>query len=635
MAWDAGSPEQLEKLVGYRMTNGQCFDNRDEAYLAMCQMAESENRRHSFAAIPSVFTGRFSRTQLKARCHMEDCTFRLTVRKTTNTNNVWKVGESINHSCQPHSPNSRQSRTAYSPKMFTSLISHRIAEGLQCSSREVRCVLSPYLRLEPSRSFVLRVRDASYKAYGGESSNILGILPSYVAKLNYLGHNAKLIMNPREDMVSVALRVALENHKKGPDKDSVFDAVSVREHLEKNADKASYFYAAMFVSKIARDMISMLVPVFSADAAHCTGPSKGTLFSLYGSDVNHRQVLLSLMIVADNECEDTWSMFLEFAYQSLGFNWSGVRIITDQDKGARKAIDKHLSGAKRFLCAMHRKTNVYKNCDVITGKAFGEAVHTYTMASLNDAKGKYSPAGNAYISKVPDCEQYPLGCGHLYGKVSSQGVESMNNALKNVRGMSAAAAFITSIQDDQRRHIKAATYARQLRSEDHPQAVKKQLDSVEFYSRKNNMPVVFTNVEKTKCRVPSSQTYLHSYDVDLEGRSCTCGKWNMTMFPCSHAAKACRAANVNLKMCLSSFHETKMLKQQYSVDEYVLPATNNHEIDEDVAPPLAVPPTRGRPRKRRRIGALEATKSRRCGRCGTRSHNVRTCPLSQGAVSTQ
>lgn len=43
-------------------------------------------------------------------------------------------------------------------------------------------------------------------------------------------------------------------------------------------------------------MFKKLIPVFSADVAHCTGSTKGTMFSMYGSDVKKRQVLLDIML---------------------------------------------------------------------------------------------------------------------------------------------------------------------------------------------------------------------------------------------------------------------------------------------------------------------------------------------------
>lgn len=219
----------------------------------------------------------------------------------------------------------------------------------------------------------------------------------------------------------------------------MFDEALVRTLLESHAVNKSYFYAGLYSPNVSREMMPKLVPVISADAAHCSGLSKGTLVSLFGADVNHRQVILAIMVVGDNQIAETWSIFLQFANKSLKFNWKCVKIITDQQKGVRNAIGIHLPGAKQFLCTMHRKTNVYKNCDGVTGQAFVCAVKTYTHKELQCAKDKYRPAGRFYMEKWIENEQYPLICGYLQGVKTSQGAEAMDNALKKVHTAPSAA----------------------------------------------------------------------------------------------------------------------------------------------------------------------------------------------------
>lgn len=64
-------------------------------------------------------------------------------------------------------------------------------------------------------------------------------------------------------------------------------------------------------------MFPKFVPVFSLDAAHFTSPTKGTLFAIYGSDVNKHQVLIELMLVADNEKASIWKLFIDFVTMAL------------------------------------------------------------------------------------------------------------------------------------------------------------------------------------------------------------------------------------------------------------------------------------------------------------------------------
>ena len=75
--------------------------------------------------------------------------------------------------------------------------------------------------------------------------------------------------------------------------------------------------------------------------------------------------------------------------------------------------------------------------------------------------------------------------------------------------------------------------------------------------------------------------------------------------------------------------------QYTDLGEYTVPSTSTleFEMDESILLPLATMPRHGRPCTRRHRGALESsTRVSRCGICGGRSHNRRTCPNSASAV---
>jgi len=79
-----------------------------------------------------------------------------------------------------------------------------------------------------------------------------------------------------------------------------FNSDEVSSLLEsRTAFAANHLYALLYAPAVAVNMYQRLVPVFQTDAAHCSGKTKGTLFSFYGSDANRRMVLISLMFVCD------------------------------------------------------------------------------------------------------------------------------------------------------------------------------------------------------------------------------------------------------------------------------------------------------------------------------------------------
>lgn len=142
---------------------------------------------------------------------------------------------------------------------------------------------------------------------------------------------------------------------------TTFEEQKVRDLFEEHLlDDYKYFYSARYVSLYAKKMFSLLVPVFATDAAHYFGSIKGTLFSFYGMDKDHRQVCIGFMVVAVNESEKTWSLFLRFIKSSLEVQWNNVVVIIGQDRGGNAALHTVMPESERCFCTWHRNQNVAK-----------------------------------------------------------------------------------------------------------------------------------------------------------------------------------------------------------------------------------------------------------------------------------
>lgn len=102
-----------------------------------------------------------------------------------------------------------------------------------------------------------------------------------------------------------------------------------------------------------------------------------------------------------------------------------MSIISGQGRGARNFIKTFLPGATQFHCTMHRNQDVYKICDVASGKTFLQAINAQTALDLQKAHEVYSTTGPLYIGKISDHSQYPFSCGNLFDKFTSQGAETM------------------------------------------------------------------------------------------------------------------------------------------------------------------------------------------------------------------
>lgn len=103
--------------------------------------------------------------------------------------------------------------------------------------------------------------------------------------------------------------------------------------------------------------------------------------------------------------------------------------------------------------------NVVKNTDKATGRAFVQALKSWTDEQLAFSKAEYFAHGRAYIERVEDRHQYPFKRGRLFGMSSTKGTESMNNANRPFRGMGMYSAFVRLVERDHDRHQRTTIHS--------------------------------------------------------------------------------------------------------------------------------------------------------------------------------
>ena len=118
-----------------------------------------------------------------------------------------------------------------------------------------------------------------------------------------------------------------------------------------------------------------------------------------------------------------------------------------------------------------------------------------------------------------------------------------------------------------------------------------------FYAKYSKM----SNYEKTVCPrwfmriekamldsrsyavVPNSQgrrfevdnMHRERFQIDLDERTCSCGKWDLTGIPCSHAAAACVKLNISAHDFVEEwYHKEKFLRIYH---EGILPVPDERE----------------------------------------------------------
>ncbi|XP_026416015.1 uncharacterized protein LOC113311390 [Papaver somniferum] len=120
-----------------------------------------------------------------------------------------------------------------------------------------------------------------------------------------------------------------------------------------------------------------------------------------------------------------------------------------------------------------------------------------------------------------------------------------------------------------------------------------------------------------------------SHTVDLLNKTCTCQRWRVYGFPCSHATTAISSKGDQYVDYIEDYFKVTNFQQLYSIVIRPIPNYNRPEqyLPEDtIFPPHPrVPP--GRPKGNRIMNAWEkARKSVRCSNCKKKTHhNKATC----------
>ena len=117
------------------------------------------------------------------------------------------------------------------------------------------------------------------------------------------------------------------------------------------------------------------------------------------------------------------------------------------------------------------------------------------------------------------------------------------------------------------------------------------------------------------------------YVVDVEKKTCTCGKWQIFKFPCKHACACIETLHRNIYAYCDAYDRVESFRLTYSGVMYPIPSDGTYATGRDETDFVLSPDVRTQPRrpKTRRIPSQVECSSTRCGLCKKVGHNLRTC----------
>lgn len=123
-----------------------------------------------------------------------------------------------------------------------------------------------------------------------------------------------------------------------------------------------------------------------------------------------------------------------------------------------------------------------------------------------------------------------------------------------------------------------------------------------------------------------------NFVVDLDKKTCICREFDLDQMPCAHALAVIRKRKMSSYPFCSNFYTPEALESTYAVTDY--PVGNicqwEWEIPEEVEnrkvlPPITQQRSGGRPKRKSIPLVGEEQVMKKCGRCGERGDNRKTC----------
>lgn len=244
----------------------------------------------------------------------------------------------------------------------------------------------------------------------------------------------------------------------------------------------------------------------------------------------------------------------------------------------------------------------------------------------------------AYLDKIPK-EKWSISNdgGHRYGIKTSNHVESFNGVLKNVRFLPITALVqatffrVNSYFVDRRDKTKS----RILNGDHFSERILEQIAANKKLATQHQ--VHRYNREEGSYGVISGRTHT-SHAVNLLKGTCTCNKWQIYHYPCSHLMAVCSNENLEYEQFVDKFYSSQEYYASYQPSFHPVPDESYWRPwhGKKLIPNAELKRGEDRPKASRFHNEMDnpsqVKRKSKCSLCHGESHNKRSCP-SKASVS--
>ncbi|KAL9676373.1 hypothetical protein QQ045_004587 [Rhodiola kirilowii] len=379
-------------------------------------------------------------------------------------------------------------------------------------------------------------------------------------------------------------------------------------------------------------------PILSIDSTHMYRKYNAKLLIAIGLDANNRILPLAFALV-ESENTSNWKWFMSCIREGVT-QWEGLCVVSDRHAGILADMrEPEWRDPKAYhrVCVPHLQSNfMTKVKDEVLKAKLGDVAYAKKELKFRKKFGELlellhdKPLARKWLVDM-DVELWTQAFDHdgfRWGNMTTNASECLNKILKNGRDLPVSSLSPYNNEGElfpPKIHERLAEL--RARVEFHIVTLYNPVDRVfDVLTRKNHI----------------------TYRVCLATRTCSCAKWTLFKYPCSHAIAACRSARVDYTDYVPIEYT---LEAYYRTWGYFFNPLYHEEFWRDFEGHVFVPNPRfkcnkaGRPITRRRRNEMDqrhrylgesssqaASSSnptpqiQRCTHCHLVGHNKRACP---------
>ncbi|XP_074354039.1 uncharacterized protein LOC141692963 [Apium graveolens] len=331
-------------------------------------------------------------------------------------------------------------------------------------------------------------------------------------------------------------------------------------------------------------------PIISIDGNFLKGRYRGKLLIAMGVDSNNHPFPLCYGLV-DEETYENWSWFLQCIRRQVCHQKAGVCIISDRAASIISAIRDPQSEFAEPLeihrfCLLHVRSNFCHQHPGGELKKLMWKVGTTMQVLKHDAYmariGEISPPALDYLARIP-VERWTLSHdnGVRYGQITTNMLEGFNGNIRRAHFLPVTAMMkylfykvITIINTHRNIVDDGLQQGQQLCACSAAMLAKIQRKAtghtvITFHRARGILKIVTHQYTTPKGRVKGGKTQV----VNLNDRTCTCGKWVTHHMMCSHAMAGCIRHGLSWDHYIKNFHKNQTMENLYRPLIYPLQPT--------------------------------------------------------------